>query len=391
MADKIPKGWRKEKLFDEIETPITGSRPKGGVSEESGTIPSIGAEFITSDGRLNFEGMKFIDEDFYNSMKLGKLKVNDILICKDGDVGKVAFYDKKYFDKAVVNEHVFILRPKNGANPEYLFYSLLSDKAQKRFKRIMTGSVQLGINTQFTKYFNILVPPKNEQDRIVDVLSTLDEAINQTDDIIKEIEKIKQSLTQKILFNKKMPFDWKPVKIKDCCENLDNKRVPLNSEDRKKIRGGVPYYGANGVKDYIDKWIFDEDLILLAEDGGHFLEYQHRPIAYRISGKSWVNNHAHILRVKEGYDFNFIFYSLVNKNIVPFINGGTRGKLNKSELMSLTLMCPKYYKEQVKIGDSLNTMDTRIKKEELKKANLKKVKGALMQKLLTGQIRLEVS
>ena len=141
--------------------------------------------------------------------------------------------------------------------------------------------------------------------------------------------------------------------------------------------------------DHINKWIFDEDLILLAEDGGHFFEHQHRPIAYRIAGKSWVNNHAHILRVKESYDFNFIFYSLVHKNIVPFISGGTRGKLNKSELMSMTIMCPEY-NEQVKIGNSLNDMDIRIKSEITKKLKLMELKKGLMQKLLTGQIRVKV-
>jgi type I restriction enzyme S subunit len=104
------------------------------------------------------------------------------------------------------------------------------------------------------------------------------------------------------------------VSINDSCHILDYLRVPLNGEERKKIKGNIPYYGANGVQGYINNYIFNDDLILLAEDGGNFEEYQNRPIAYRISGKSWVNNHAHILKAKDGYDQDFIFYSIVHKD-----------------------------------------------------------------------------
>lgn len=101
---------------------------------------------------------------------------------------------------------------------------------------------------------------------------------------------------------------WTSKRIDDCCTILDHKRVPINSEDREEMIGDIPYYGANGIQGYVNNYIFDDDLILLAEDGGHFEEYAKRPIAYKISGKSWVNNHAHVLKVKNGYDFNYIFH-----------------------------------------------------------------------------------
>jgi type I restriction enzyme S subunit len=85
---------------------------------------------------------------------------------------------------------------------------------------------------------------------------------------------------------------WASVAISECCEILDSKRIPVNAEEREKRIGDIPYYGANGLQGYIDDFIFDEPLILIAEDGGRFDEYSTRPIAYRISSKSWVNNHA---------------------------------------------------------------------------------------------------
>ena len=95
--------------------------------------------------------------------------------------------------------------------------------------------------------------------------------------------------------------NWSTWTIEECCDILDNKRIPVNSEEREKRIGDIPYYGANGLQGYIDDFIFDEHLILIAEDGGRFDEFTTRPIAYRISGKSWVNNHAHVLRAKTGF------------------------------------------------------------------------------------------
>lgn len=153
--------------------------------------------------------------------------------------------------------------------------------------------------------------------------------------------------------------DLPTVKVSECCGILDNLRIPLNAEEREKIKGNIPYCGANGIQGYISEYIFDEDLILLAEDGGNFDEYQTRPIAYRISGKSWVNNHAHVLRAKEGYDFSFVFYSLQHKNIIPFIKGGTRAKLNQAELREITIWDAPLPIQQ-RIGEIIETIDNQI-------------------------------
>lgn len=114
------------------------------------------------------------------------------------------------------------------------------------------------------------------------------------------------------------------VQLEDAVDVLDHLRVPVNGAERLGRIGIVPYYGANGLQGWIDKPLFDEPLILLAEDGGNFDDFANRPIAYRIEGPSWVNNHAHIIRAKAGICQSFIFWSLVNKDIRRFIAGGTR-------------------------------------------------------------------
>ncbi len=183
--------------------------------------------------------------------------------------------------------------------------------------------------------------------------------------------------------------DWKIATIDESCEILDSQRIPINDEQRSLIPGTIPYYGANGIQGYIGKFIFDEPLILLAEDGGNFDDYQNRPIAYRVKGKSWVNNHAHILRSKTCFSQDFVFYSLVHKNITSCIKGGTRSKLNQADLKEITFIHPTSLPEQRKIARILSAVDAVIEKTEAAIAKYKAIKSGMMRDLFTRGIDLK--
>ena len=181
-----------------------------------------------------------------------------------------------------------------------------------------------------------------------------------------------------------VPEGWRHVRIEDVIDILDAQRVPLNADVRARMTGDYPYYGANGVVDYIDRWIFDEEeLILLAEDGGHFDEYDKRPIAYRVRGKCWVNNHAHVLRAKEGALGPFLFFSLVNKNIQPSINGTTRSKLTQSDLRQIQISVPKCLAEARAIAAVLDSIDEAIERTEAVIAATEQLRDSLLHELLT--------
>ncbi len=206
----------------------------------------------------------------------------------------------------------------------------------------------------------------------------------------------KKALMQQLLTGKKRLLDengerfrgeWKKVHLSKCAECLDNKRVPLNSEERSAMRGQIPYWGANGIVDYINKHIFDETIVLLAEDGGYFDEYSSRPIANISHGKCWVNNHAHILRAKSNCTNEWIYCSLVHKNILAFVNGGTRAKLNKSDMLLIGIYLPTL-QEQQKIVEVLKAADQEIEALQNKLEALKQEKKALMQQLLTGKHKM---
>jgi len=156
------------------------------------------------------------------------------------------------------------------------------------------------------------------------------------------------------------------ILLEDCCEILDSMRVPITAADREK--GPYPYYGANGIQDHIADYIFDDDLVLLAEDGGNFGS-KTRPIAYRVSGKCWVNNHAHVLKPKKGLDVDFLCYSLMFYNTDGLVNGATRQKLTQSTMRKM-LIPNVPFEEQRKIVEQLNKA---VAVKELRQQELQKL------------------
>ena len=130
-------------------------------------------------------------------------------------------------------------------------------------------------------------------------------------------------------------FPTKP--LGDIVEFLDSMRRPVTESERRT--GQYPYYGANGQQGTIDDFIFDEPLVLLAEDGGHF-DDPSRGIAYRISGKTWVNNHAHVLRPKWEMDLGFLCRVLENYDVGPWVTGTTRGKLTQAGAAQIVVPVP---------------------------------------------------
>ena len=154
-------------------------------------------------------------------------------------------------------------------------------------------------------------------------------------------------------------------KLSEVCEILDSRRIPITASERRA--GPYPYYGANGIQDYVDNFIFDDELVLLAEDGGNFGS-KDRPIAYRVSGKCWVNNHAHVLKPLSEIDVDYLCYSLMFYDTSKFVNGATRQKLTQAAMrqMSIPIRSLSEQKEIVcKIKSLGNIMA--LRKSQLKK------------------------
>jgi len=165
------------------------------------------------------------------------------------------------------------------------------------------------------------------------------------------------------------PPAWANLKLRDCIDILDNQRVPVNSEAREKRTGKVPYYGATGQVGWIDNFLFDEELLLLGEDGAPFFD-KSKSISYIIDGKSWVNNHAHVLRAKFEITSNaFLKHFLDYFDFTGYVTGTTRLKLNQSSMKEIPVVLPPI-NEQNRIVDKLEKL---LGKVEQCKVRLEKI------------------
>lgn len=184
-----------------------------------------------------------------------------------------------------------------------------------------------------------------------------------------------------------IPNDWEINELKDVVDFLDHKRKPIKDSDRGKIQGVYPYYGASGIIDYINEYIFDEELILLGEDGANILN-RSSPLAFRVQGKIWVNNHAHVLKPKKNNSIGFITEYLESISYEKYNTGPAQPKLNKEIVSHIPIICPPY-QEQKAIANLLNAWDKAIQTTNTLIEQKQNRKKWLMQMLLTGKKRLK--
>ncbi|PIP20392.1 MAG: hypothetical protein COX40_05060 [Candidatus Omnitrophica bacterium CG23_combo_of_CG06-09_8_20_14_all_40_11] len=195
------KKWERKRLGDALEVIESGSRPKGGVNEIKAGIPSVGAEHLNSFSGFNFENIRYIPKEFYQSMKRGKIKKRDILVVKDGaTTGKVSFVIYNFpFEESAVNEHVFILRAKEFLDQEFLFWFLYSPLGQTQIQQEFHGAAQGGINQQFVNGVYISIPALDIQKCIIaELKEKMPEAEQLQASIEKQLETI-NALPQSIL------------------------------------------------------------------------------------------------------------------------------------------------------------------------------------------------
>jgi type I restriction enzyme S subunit len=181
---------------------------------------------------------------------------------------------------------------------------------------------------------------------------------------------------------------WVTRSFGEAVEILDSRRIPVNSKEREKRPGAVPYYGATGQVDTIDTHIFDEELVLLGEDGAPFLDPA-KPKAYLIRGKSWVNNHAHVLRGKPGLINSFLLYQLNRLDYRPYVSGTTRLKLPQGPMKQIPLVLPPE-EEQRQIVAEIEKQSTRLEAgvAALKRvrANLKRYRASVLKAACEGRL-----
>ena len=169
--------------------------------------------------------------------------------------------------------------------------------------------------------------------------------------------------------------EWKNLSLDDCVNFLDSKRKPI--EEGNRTKGIFPYYGASGIVDYINDYIFDEELILLSEDGANITDRNY-PVCFLAKGKYWVNNHAHVLKAKEGFINSFLCNAMERKDYTLYNTGMAMPKLNKEACKRIPVLHPSS-NEQKAIASYFTTLDSQISASTSRLASLKQMKAASLQ------------
>jgi len=181
---------------------------------------------------------------------------------------------------------------------------------------------------------------------------------------------------------------WETKRLDEVADILDNRRVPVNSKERDSRQGPVPYFGATGQVGWIDDHIFDEEIVLLGEDGAPFLD-SNKQKAYVVRGKSWVNNHAHVLRAKEGVPSLYLKYWLDRLDYRPYVNGTTRLKLTQGEMRRIPIPLPperERYEIVAEIEKQFSRLDEAVANLQRVKANLKRYKASVLKDAVEGRL-----
>lgn len=346
----------------------------------------------------------------YTPINEGDLIISDASEDYEG-VGKAVEIVNVNDKKIIAGLHTLHLRVKNDEFIKgFKGYILNQVKVRNSILRISTGIKVYSISKSQLKKIFLPKPPKNEQIEITKILNLVDEAITATQNSINKAERLKKSLMQNLLTGKlkldgtwrkenefykdekcgNVPIGWKIRNIKELTKNLDSKRKPIKEIDRKNIQGEYPYYGAAGIIDYINDYIFDGKYILFGEDGENLLS-RRLPQAFIVNGKFWVNNHAHILEVFEDLiEINFLCLQLESKDYRSIIYGSAQPKINKSDLNKIRILVPDEVSEQKVISNKLCEIENIVKLKQSKIEILEKLKKSLMQNLLTGRVRVKM-
>lgn len=342
---------------------------------------------LAADGFV--ENELFISESLYDELsgQHGAPDADDIMVTAIGTIGNsyvVRKRDRFYFKDA----SVLWLKKTAEVSSEFVNYWLKSDQFFEQLDRGNGATVDT-LTIQKLQSVGIDLPLLATQRRIVAIL---DEAFEGIAIAKANAEKNLQNARELFESEAKSVFlqgaeHWPTRTVDQISTNLDSKRVPITKSDRKA--GEFPYYGASGIVDYVADYIFEGDTLLISEDGANLLA-RSTPIAFSVSGRYWVNNHAHILKFAHMATQRFVEFYLESIPLDEYITGAAQPKLNQKALNSIPIPIPDSVGEQAQVVERLERVTEQSELlqglYERKLAALDELKKVLLSRAFNGEL-----
>jgi type I restriction enzyme S subunit len=254
--------------------------------------------------------------------------------------------DAEYSGEVASTGYCVLRAKKDEVLPKWILYWIASTEFKIYVEENQSGSAYPAISDAKVKEFKIPIPcpeaPEKSLEIQGEIIRILDNFTELTAELTTELnaeltarKKQYNYYRDQLLSFEDGEVEWKT--LGNMAENLDSMRKPITSGLRE--RGDVPYYGASGIVDYVKGYVFDGDLLLVSEDGANLL-VRSTPIAFSISGKSWVNNHAHVLKFETYAERRYVEFYLNSIDLTPYISGAAQPKLNQKNLNSISIPNP---------------------------------------------------
>ncbi len=397
----VPKDWESHSLSTLVDI-INGYSFKSTEYTDDG----INIMRITNvdDGKLNKNNPRFYPESRAGEFKKYLLKVDDILMSLTGNVGLVGVITSEYMPSAL-NQRVASLRIKKDIKYKYLFYYLYTKEFERNSIENSSGTAQLNMSTTWLGSVKLHTAGIREQEIIAEYLdkqvSTIDKSISSSEKLIEDLKLYKRAIITEAVTKGldptvpmkdsgvewigEIPAHWEVKKLGSITRCLDGKRRPVSADKREP--GPYPYWGGGSITDYVADYLFDEEIILLGEDGSPFFD-PFRPVAHLVNEKVWVNNHIHVLKALDNADSSFLANALNSVNYKDYITGSIIPKLNQSKMNDIDIPLAPLY-EQQNIAKHINTnttkIDDQLKHIESVIEKLKFYKKSLIFECVTGK------
>lgn len=351
-------------------------------------IPYITTSNFVGDNSVDFKNAKKISLDEYQELaKKIRPRVDDVIMARYASIGAARYVDKTFPTKFLPSYACTIIRRKlEQIEGSFLYFDLQSPNVKKEIKiNTKTGSqANIGIK-DLGENIDIKFPIKLEQNKIIHIFKEINKIIFIQQKELDSFEKIKKSLLQKMFADRKNSIpklrfknftgNWERNQLGNVSIRYDNLRVPITSQNR--IKGATPYYGANGIQDYVKGHTHNGEFVLVAEDGAQTTNPY--PVRY-VSGKFWANNHVHVIQSNIKATNLFLTYILKSTNFKTYLVGGSRSKLNAEVLMKMRIYLPSKH-EQEKVGKLLQTTDKLIDLQKHKIDSIQQIKKWLLQNM----------
>ena len=303
-----------------------------------------------------YNSVKKITKEAVAAKSLKQLPVGTVILSSRAPIGKIAInkvpmYCNQGFKCVVCGPELY---------NEFLYWWFYGKK--EYLNSLGTGATFPEISKTVVENIVLPIAPLSEQQQIV---SRIDAAFAQIDALKANAEKQlseARNLFQKALEEAMKPQEgWEEKILPELSENLDSIRRPVTKN--KRTAGKYPYYGASGIVDYVDDYLFDEDLLCISEDGANLLMRTY-PIAFPISGKVWVNNHAHVLRFKSITTQKYVEYYFSGMKLDEYITGAAQPKLTQKALNNIIINIPSTLEDQLIIVSHLDSLSEKVRELE---------------------------